>query len=125
MFNKNFGNSRVTGLKEISLPEPVSMVPETIGWLILTLVVIAWLVYFGIRLYRQWQRNRYRHKALLELATIEGQWAQGESIGLVLPFDRPRVRPPGSQGEPPQCRMVAGDPVRRPRPGRRRRPRFL
>ena len=82
MFSDNFGNARVTGLKEVSLPEPVSMVPETWGWWILAGVVLLWLAYFGYLLYRHWRLNRYRSLALAELATIEAQWARGEVGGL-------------------------------------------
>ncbi len=73
MFDNNFGNPKVQGIKEIVLPDPVSYVPQTVGWWILLGVVgllLAWWVY---RRYIRWYGNRYRRQALSELATIEEQ----------------------------------------------------
>jgi hypothetical protein len=83
MFEDGFGNARVTGLREISLPEPVSMMPATMGWWVLAGLVIAWLAWFVYCRYRRWQRNRYRAVALGELARIERQWSLGDPEGLI------------------------------------------
>ncbi len=76
MFDSDFGNPQVQGIKEIILPEPVSYTPKTVGWWILFGVVgllIAWWVW---RRYVTWHRNRYRREALMELAEIEQQLNQ-------------------------------------------------
>ncbi len=82
MFADGFGNARVTGLKEVTLPDPVSMMPGTMGWWILAGVLLAWLIYFGYRGVRHWQANRYRGVALTALADIERLWGQGDPKGL-------------------------------------------
>jgi len=76
MFDNNFGNPKVQGIKEIVLPEPVSYVPQTFGWWILLGIVgllLAWWVY---RRYIKWRGSRYRRQALMELAMIEQQLSQ-------------------------------------------------
>ncbi len=76
MFDNNFGNPKVQGIKEIVLPEPVSYVPQAVGWWILLGIVgllLAWWIY---RRYIKWHGNRYRRQALLELAMIEEQLSQ-------------------------------------------------
>ncbi|MFC1760569.1 DUF4381 domain-containing protein [Planctomycetota bacterium] len=83
MFENGFGNARVTGLKEVTLPESVSMTPETIGWWILGGIVLAWFSWFGYVWYRRWQANRYRDAALEELSEIERLWSQGDPAGLI------------------------------------------
>ncbi|UCC99545.1 MAG: DUF4381 domain-containing protein [Phycisphaerales bacterium] len=73
MFDNNFGNPKVQGIREIVLPDPVSYAPQTVGWWILLGVVgllLAWWVY---RRYIQWCGNRYRRQALMELTMIEEQ----------------------------------------------------
>ncbi len=77
MFDNNFGNPKVQGIKEIVLPETVSYVPQTVGWWILLGIVglvLAWWIY---RRYLKWHGNRYRRQALMELAMIEEQLSQG------------------------------------------------
>ena len=66
--------AEVSGLEklhEIVLPEPVSWMPQTIGWYVvfgLILLVAGWWVYGRLRRLRA---NRYRRFALAELAVIE------------------------------------------------------
>jgi len=73
MFDNNFGNPKVQGIKEIVLPEPVSYVPQAVGWWILLGIVgllFAWWIY---RRYMKWRGSRYRRQALMELVLIEQQ----------------------------------------------------
>jgi len=58
-------------LHEIVLPDPVSWMPQTVGWYVvlgLIGILIAWWFYGRFRRYRE---NRYRRFALSELAVIE------------------------------------------------------
>lgn len=52
------------GLRDIAVPEPVSWMPQTWGWLALALVLLAALVTWAAFAYRRWQRNAYRREAL-------------------------------------------------------------
>ena len=71
LFDSNFGNSQLTGIQEIILPEPISYVPHTIGWKILLVAMVIAAIVFGYDRYRHWQTNRYRTFALQRLAEIE------------------------------------------------------
>ena len=59
-------------LHDIVLPEPVSWLPQTVGWSALLgifLVAFGWAL---ISLFRRWRANRYRRNALARLERIEG-----------------------------------------------------
>ena len=71
-------NSALQNLHEILLPNPVSWMPQTIGWYAifgLALFVAGWSVYKRLRYY---QRNQYRRLALEELAAIEQELQRPE-----------------------------------------------
>ncbi len=71
-------NSGLENLHEILMPNPVSWVPETIGWYVvfgLILFVIGYWVYGRLQRFR---KNRYRRLALAELAVIERELQQTE-----------------------------------------------
>jgi len=80
----NISNSALQNLHEIILPEPVSWMPQTIGWYTvfgLIFFVAGWWVYCGLRHYR---KNRYRRLALQELAVIEQELQRPEKRATVL-----------------------------------------
>ncbi len=59
-------------LKDIVVPQPVSWMPHTWGWLALGLILLAAILLWGMVLYRRWRRNAYRREALQILDEIEG-----------------------------------------------------
>jgi len=62
-----FGSNRMWGLKELPLPDPVSWVPQTIGWLFLAIAALAGVGYFVWRRWQIWQANQYRRDGLARL----------------------------------------------------------
>jgi len=58
-------------LKEIPLPNPVPYTPQTAGWLLIGAFALLAIGYGLRRLVRRHAANRYRLKALIELAEIE------------------------------------------------------
>ncbi|MHC8314229.1 DUF4381 domain-containing protein [Pseudomonas sp. LB3P31] len=60
-------------LQEIALPAPVSYVPQTWGWWVLLVLVIAAVLLLSARRYWQWRRDRYRREALLRLAQLRSR----------------------------------------------------
>lgn len=63
---------QLANLKEIPLPEPIAYTPQTVGWLILLVVLLLgtfWILYLWRR---SVSRNRYRGEALKKLDAIEG-----------------------------------------------------
>ena len=73
MFGSNFGNTKLEGLHEIMLPEPIRYTPQTIGWLVVFVVVLIVAVWWGYKRYRFWLANRYRDVALTQLEELERQ----------------------------------------------------
>jgi hypothetical protein len=71
-------NSSLEKLHEILLPEPVSWMPQTIGWYVVFGLILLAIGYSIYRMLRRFQKNRYRRLALAELAVIEGELQQPE-----------------------------------------------
>ncbi len=65
-----FGSNRMWGLKELSLPEPVSWWPQTTGWYVLAAIILGAAVWLGLRLRDRYRRNAYRRKGLAELQAM-------------------------------------------------------
>ncbi len=55
-------------LAEVPDPAPVSMVPQTAGWLVAAGIVMAVAVLRGWRMWRHYRANAYRRAALTALA---------------------------------------------------------
>jgi len=64
-------DTTLANLREIPLPPAVPYIPQTIGWLVVALLLLAVLAYVGWRVYQRHLKNRYRRDALAELAAIE------------------------------------------------------
>lgn len=52
------------GLNDIVVPDPVSLMPQTAGWIILGAIVVAVLVTFTVLAWARYRRNAYRREAL-------------------------------------------------------------
>jgi len=57
-------------LHDISMPQPVSWVPQTWGWAVVLVCILLLLVAYGFRAFRRYQRNAYRREALERLRVI-------------------------------------------------------
>jgi hypothetical protein len=56
------------------LPQPVSWLPQALGWQILAGLIALGLLWLLARALRRWWRNRYRRDALAELRQLEAAW---------------------------------------------------
>jgi hypothetical protein len=77
--------SELENLHEILLPDPVSWMPQTIGWYAVFGIIFflaGWWIYSRLRRFRT---NRYRRLALAELAFIERELQQPERRAMALP----------------------------------------
>lgn len=54
-------------LVEPAAPEPVSLAPQTAGWTVLGIVLLAAILVFGFRWFKAWRANAYRREAALAL----------------------------------------------------------
>ncbi|MGF1753354.1 DUF4381 domain-containing protein [Vibrio makurazakiensis] len=72
-------------LHDVSVPESVSWVPQTIGWKILAAVVILGIAYTAYRVAKHWWDNRYRREALAVLDALpEGDEVSPQKVFKVL-----------------------------------------
>ena len=72
------------GLHDIAVPDPVSWAPQTIGWLVALLLVVALSAWALVRIRRRKAANRYREVALSELVEIERALAEPEGRAVAL-----------------------------------------
>ena len=54
-------------LQDIVLPPEISWWPLAAGWYLLAVILLALLIWLGLRLMRSYRRNAYRRAALAEL----------------------------------------------------------
>ena len=62
-------------LADLVTPSPPSWMPQTTGWLVVGLVILAGLAWLGWRAGRRWYANRHRRAALAELTRWTPQLA--------------------------------------------------
>ncbi|SAL25437.1 hypothetical protein AWB74_01063 [Caballeronia arvi] len=64
-------NGALQSLRELPLPAPVSYAPQTIGWLIVALLIVVIALAVMWFAWKRHEKSRYRREALAELACIE------------------------------------------------------
>ncbi|WP_250464125.1 MULTISPECIES: DUF4381 domain-containing protein [unclassified Caballeronia] len=79
-------------LRELPLPEPVSYMPRTIGWLFVLVLLAALAALAGWFAWRRHERSRYRREALAELARIEAKLADEASRAAALAEIAPLIK---------------------------------
>ena len=72
---EGIGNADLDRLQEIAAPEAVALTPQTIGWTVLGVLLLATVGLYAWRFGRRWWRNRYRRAALRELRPLRKQIA--------------------------------------------------
>jgi len=78
LFGPGWGNYAIRGIIEIGEPEPISLLPQTPGWIaLLLLLLVAGLWQLFQRLQR-WRRNRYRREAQAELVALRARINAGD-----------------------------------------------
>lgn len=58
------------GLNDIAVPEPMSLLPQAPGWIVLGAIVIALLVTIAALVWRRYRRNAYRREAVALVESI-------------------------------------------------------
>ena len=82
-----FGNYALRDFIEIVSPESISWLPQTAGWLWLSLGLLGLGLHYVWRALKHWYRNRYRREAigrLQALANLEGSSELVAEINRVL-----------------------------------------
>ncbi|UXA00060.1 DUF4381 domain-containing protein [Vibrio splendidus] len=60
-------------LHDVTIPESVSWMPQTVGWKILGVALLLVAIYLTYRLALKWWNNRYRQEALKELTLLDAR----------------------------------------------------
>jgi len=85
------------GLKELAYPDSIPFLPQTIGWLVVALVMLALLAWVVWRARHRWLRNAYRRDALGRLDAMRADPVQATHLPFLLrsaalaAYDRPLV----------------------------------
>lgn len=72
-------------LHDIISPHVVAWLPPAPGWYALGLSIFLLCSWFSVHKYMLWKRNKYRREALIELAVIQKQLADGAGYQQFLP----------------------------------------
>lgn len=56
---------------DVAVPEPVSWMPQALGWQILLFIASCAGAYFAYRYARRWFQNRYRRQAIVALQQFD------------------------------------------------------
>jgi hypothetical protein len=60
-------------MHDLVRPEPIAWTPQTVGWTVVAVWLVAVVVLIIWHRIKVWRRNRYRREALAELRAISGQ----------------------------------------------------
>ena len=69
---------------DLAEPAPAAWAPQTVGWLVAALWLVAVMLVVSRYTYVSWRRNRYRRAALAELETIEARAHRGKPAAALL-----------------------------------------
>lgn len=75
-----FGNYVLGDFVEVVSPTAISWLPQTRGWLILGLVLLALLLRYAAKHLRLWYQNRYRREAEKRLRELEQATVQSHLL---------------------------------------------
>ncbi len=65
-----FGNYALGEFVEITPPDAINWLPQTLGWLALAIALLGFAVHRGWRALQHWHRNRYRREASKRLRAL-------------------------------------------------------
>jgi len=83
-FGDDFGGEQMWGLKELAYPEAIPFWPQTPGWWIAGLLILALLAWFVWRARHRWNQNSYRREALLSLEMMHNDPARAKQLPFLL-----------------------------------------
>lgn len=90
-------------LKEVGLPDPVSWLPQTLGWKLLLALLLGFIAYRIYQKLTYWWQNRYRQEAIEAVQRLseddpQWPWQMMKIIKIVMVYLEPKNAP--LYGEP-------------------------
>ena len=83
-FGDDFGGEQMWGLKELAWPDAIPFVPQTAGWLVVALLLLALSAWLAWRARRRWLRNAYRRDALASIEAMRADPAEAAKLPFIL-----------------------------------------
>ncbi len=80
LFGDDFGGERMWGLRELFLPGGTGWFPETIGWVYLSVLLLALTVIYCLHRYHHWKTQAYRRDAIKSLTLMRDELSQTSSM---------------------------------------------
>ncbi|MEW6996207.1 DUF4381 domain-containing protein [Colwelliaceae bacterium BS250] len=76
--------SPLAKLHEISPPEDISWLPQTLGWQLILLCIVAYSLYRVYLMYDKWLKNAYRREAISYLNSLGSEPADIVQIPVII-----------------------------------------
>jgi hypothetical protein len=83
-YGDDFGGEQMWGLKELAFPDAIPFLPQTAGWLVVGLVLLALLAWLAWRARRRWLKNAYRREALASIEAMRADPAGAAQLPFIL-----------------------------------------
>jgi hypothetical protein len=83
-YGDDFGGEQMWGLKELAYPDAIPFWPQTAGWLVVGILLLALLGWFAWRLRRRWLHNAYRREALSSIAAMDADPTLAKRLPFIL-----------------------------------------
>ncbi len=74
------GTSPLDQLRDIHVPEAISLWPPAPGWWVLAILTAIALIASALWMYTRWRQNRYRREALSELNNIVREYGNHQDV---------------------------------------------
>ncbi|MFQ3323963.1 MAG: hypothetical protein ACI90U_001788 [Pseudomonadales bacterium] len=78
----SFGNYLLHGIDEVILPESISLIPQTVGWKIIGVLLITYILWRSFLAWKLWQKNWYRREGLQALSEIRNLFEAGNTAAV-------------------------------------------
>ena len=83
-FGDDFGGEQMWGLKELAWPDPVPFLPQTVGWIVVALLLLALVAWLAWRARKRWLKNAYRRDALTSIEAMRADPAAAAKLPFIL-----------------------------------------
>jgi len=83
-FGDDFGGEQMWGLKELAYPDAIPFLPQTVGWLVVVILLLALLGWLAWRARKRWLKNAYRREALSSIEAMRADPAGAAQLPFIL-----------------------------------------